>query len=115
MEETKHEKISVENPFQKWAITFDLIYENLHVSGMNPWQNWASYKRREAHWKRDISWGHRQFCECEDWTKHIKWSTGEGVSTKGENPGTGGSTENGGNQDGGGDTENGAGTIIIQR
>lgn len=35
---------------------------------MDPYE----YKRREAHWKRDIATSHRRFCECGDLTRHFK-------------------------------------------
>ncbi|BBE36931.1 hypothetical protein [Zayintorquevirus viver1] len=73
-----------------------------------PRWNSAEEKRRinEALWKQSCSRTHRLWCECPDWTSHIKiWHTtttggGHGGGKEGDTGTTGGGIENGFHSDG---------------
>lgn len=40
----------------------------------------TDYKRKEALWKKQCSISHQLFCNCGDWTYHLKWSGSRGTN-----------------------------------
>nr|WKF25153.1 ORF2 [Torque teno neovison virus] len=40
----------------------------------------TDYKRKEALWKKQCSISHQLFCNCGDWTYHLKWPGSRGTN-----------------------------------